>query len=173
MFKNISTNQHLDPRFHGDGNVWLHAVLACAESDSCRVSLRGVTYLALISRISPRKRIFQQNHFSLFMGHPVYQGLRWISFIEKNAKTISWHCHFTYIFKQNVFFISQKDFGSVQHPRKSLPPRLDRTLNDRWGKNWMLKGWKPCMKLHQTRIKIANPSPSPPLPPTGWNLSPQ
>ena len=44
--------------------VWLHAVLACAES--------------LISQISPRKRIFKWNHFNLYIRGP--DGL------EKNPK---------------------------------------------------------------------------------------
>ena len=40
------------------------------------VSLRGVTYFA--STVSPRKRSFQQNHFSL---SSVYQEPRWVGFI--------------------------------------------------------------------------------------------
>ena len=41
MFKIISKNKQMDPRFPGDGDVpkpktivWLRAVLACTESDS-------------------------------------------------------------------------------------------------------------------------------------------
>ena len=86
-FENISKNLQIDPRFPGDWyvrkqnklfdsaqclpildirkfifltlcsvslrRVWLRAVLACAES--------------LNLRISPRRRIFKENHFNLFM----------------------------------------------------------------------------------------------------------
>ena len=55
----------------------LRAVLACAES--------------LISRISPRKRIFQLNHFSQFI-----RGPSWFDSWNKKCQKqkISWHCHF-------------------------------------------------------------------------------
>ena len=52
----------------------LHAVLVSAES--------------LISRISPQKRIFQHNHFSLFIWGPG-EFDSW-----KKMQKISWHCYF-------------------------------------------------------------------------------
>ena len=53
----------------GKFNCRLRVVLACAESDHCLESQ--------ISRISSRKRIFRQKHFSLF-----YQGPRWLRFMK-------------------------------------------------------------------------------------------
>ena len=61
----------------------LCAVLVCAES--------------IISQLSMQKRIFQLNHFSLFIRGPV--GLdSW-----KKGRKISWHCHFKAPF-ENMFY---------------------------------------------------------------------
>ena len=63
--RNLSKNQHVGPSFSeifcGKKIVWLCAVLVCEES--------------LILRISARKRIFQQHHFSLFQ--------RWAGFVGR------------------------------------------------------------------------------------------
>ena len=49
--------------------------------------------VSLISQISPRKWIFQLNHFSLFIkGSGGFDGFH--SFKKKCQKIISWHCHF-------------------------------------------------------------------------------
>ena len=87
--------------------VWLGAVSHCAEADSAqyhtaqsptrrsitlrRVRLGAVSHSAesSFSRISSRKRIFQQNHFRLFIRKP--NGFdSW----KKNYEKISWHCLF-------------------------------------------------------------------------------
>ena len=53
-----------------------------------KIRLRPVLSHLLISRIFPRKRIFQQSHFSL-----VIRGShRWVRFIK--TPKISWYCHF-------------------------------------------------------------------------------
>ena len=54
---------------------------------------RGVTYC--ISRISPRKWIFQKNHLACLTG--AMQNCRWVRFLKK-CNTISWHCHFKIFF---------------------------------------------------------------------------
>ena len=55
----------------------LRAVLVCADAES------------IFSWRSPRKWIFQQNHFSLFI-----RGPRGVGLMEKKWQKISWHCHF-------------------------------------------------------------------------------
>ena len=60
-------------------------VLVCAES--------------LISRISSRKRIIQQNHFSLLIRVPgVFDSIN----EEKNCQNISGHCHFKEYYLVNI-----------------------------------------------------------------------
>ena len=70
------SSQGLTSRSVSQGGVRLRPVLVRAES--------------LISWISPRKRIFRQNHFSLFIGGP--GGFH--SWRKKMQQKISWHCHF-------------------------------------------------------------------------------
>ena len=60
-------------------------MLVCAES--------------LISRISSRKRIIQQNHFSLLIRVPgVFDSIN----EEKNCQNISGHCHFKEYYLVNI-----------------------------------------------------------------------
>ena len=59
LFREIDRWALVSQRYSVKKIVWLLAVLVIAESDS------------LILRKSPRNRIFQQNHFSLFFRGPV------------------------------------------------------------------------------------------------------
>ena len=67
-------NQHMDPRFPGDGNVQNKNKNSLTP---CNVILCGVTYFA---------NIFAKTNLSAKPFQRVYQGPRWLGFI-KNAKT--------------------------------------------------------------------------------------
>ena len=89
-------------RFYGD----IREISDSAQANNvrnqtqCRLTLRGVEFFELNIRISPRKLIFLQNHFSLLI---IQVG--WIIEI-KNCQQISWHCHFNLAQGEIVIFLN-------------------------------------------------------------------
>ena len=89
-------------RFYGD----IREISDSAQANNvrnqtqCRLTLRGVEFFELNIRISPRKLIFLQNHFSLLITQ-----VGWIIEI-KNCQQISWHKVVVYL--PNILMVAEE-----------------------------------------------------------------